>query len=318
MKNKSPGVLLASLNKIFFFLFSFSSSPFLFSQCETLSLLDFEKNQEQSFLISKEVLEFFNSGSSKTLASFFHPRLKITKEKLDAFYQLEKFRLGVPLKTSLYRGWKISSKEEVAQDILCEKDGVSLLSHYGYSHQFNFWVNLLGEKEQGVLMFSLVPVNRGYVIGSFQVVKWSHMKKGYEDWVREALKEKSKEISYLKLDIAKKLTLGGPFFKIEASKEIESLQKKLLLEKEFLEIYQKKLKTLELKSVKSVFNQNGIGLKFSYLPLDKRKESVNLEKDCLTIKDSLGALIQNLSGIRCELALKKSSSSSQESFFMAL
>ena len=202
MKNKSPGVLLASLNKIFFFLFSFSSSPFLFSQCETLSLLDFEKNQEQSFLISKEVLEFFNSGSSKTLASFFHPRLKITKEKLDAFYQLEKFRLGVPLKTSLYRGWKISSKEEVAQDILCEKDGVSLLSHYGYSHQFNFWVNLLGEKEQGVLMFSLVPVNRGYVIGSFQVVKWSHMKKGYEDWVREALKEKSKEISYLKLDIA--------------------------------------------------------------------------------------------------------------------
>jgi hypothetical protein len=142
------------------------------------------------------------------------------------------------------------------------------------------------------------------------------MKKSYEDWVKEALKEKSKELSYLKLDIAKKLTLGDPFFKIEASKEIESLQEKLFLEKDFLKIYQKKLKTLELKSVKSIFNQNGIGLQFSYLPLDKRKESVNLEEDCLAIKASLGAMIQNLSGIRCELALKTSSSSSQESFFL--
>jgi hypothetical protein len=316
MKNKSQGVRLAWLNKIFFFLYSFFASSFLFSQCEALSLLDLEKSEKQIFKISSEVLDFFNSGSSKTLASFFHPRLKITKEKLDAFYQLEKFRLGIPLNSSLYRVWKISSKEEIAEDILCEKDGVSLLSHYGYSHQFNFWVNIFGKKEQGVLLFSLVPVNGNYVIGSFQVVKWSHMKKSYEDWVKEALKEKSKELSYLKLDIAKKLTLGDPFFKIEASKEIESLQEKLFLEKDFLKIYQKKLKTLELKSVKSIFNQNGIGLQFSYLPLDKRKESVNLEEDCLAIKASLGAMIQNLSGIRCELALKTSSSSSQESFFL--
>lgn|GEM_PF-5335032 len=316
MKNKSQGVLLAWQNKFFLFLVSFFSSPFLSAQCETLSLLGFEKSQEKIFKISSEVLEFFNSGNSENLVSFFHPRLKITRGKLDSFYQLEKFRLGLPLKTFLYRGWKVSSKEEIAQDILCEKDGVTLLSHYGYSHQFNFWVDLFGEKEKRVLFFSVVPVDGDYVIGLFQVVKWSHMKKGYEEWVKEALEEKSKELAYLKLDIAKKLTLGDPFFKIEATKEIESLQKKIFLEKDYFKIYQKKLKTLELKSVKSIFNQNGIGLKFSYLPFDKSKKIVNLEKDCSAIKTSLGAMIQNLSGIRCELDSDGSFSSSEESFFL--
>ena len=46
MKNKSQGVRLAWLNKIFFFLYSFFSSSFLFSQCEALSLLDLEKSEK--------------------------------------------------------------------------------------------------------------------------------------------------------------------------------------------------------------------------------------------------------------------------------
>lgn len=316
MRNKNQGVLLAQLSKFFVILLFFSSS-FLFSRCKNLSLSELKASYKEAHKISNEVLSFFESATSSSLLPFFHPRLKIKKEKLQAFYQIEKSRLGSFLKPSLFRVWKISSQEEKAEKIYCEKDGVSLLSHYGYPHQLAFWINLLGDKEQGVLFFSLVPKEGTYLIGSFQVVKWSHGKKGYEAWVKEALQEKSKELAYLKLDVARKLSLGSPFFEIDATKEIEALQEKLFTQKEFSHLYKNKLKSFKIESVNSIFNTKGIGLKFSYLPLEEKKEMVDMKEDCLKMKDSLGPVSRELSGIRCDLAFKDDISSQKHSYFLA-
>lgn len=305
-KNQAVQLVWRNLSLRCFALF-FCSPFFLYAQssCLLLSQNDLMDISPSVTEITKKVSSFFETSGEEDISSYFHPRLKITPKKLEALYLIEKYKIGKKIKASLFRSWKVMSFEERAEDIYCPKDGIKLLTHYGYPYQLGFWMNLMGEKDQSVLYFSLVPKDKKFYIGAFHIVKWSHLKKTYRMWTKDALedlKEQKPFLAYLKLDIAKKLTMGDPFFTVDATEEIKKIQKKVLSEEDNLKFYQKALKGFDLKSVVSVFNSGGIGLKFAFQG-DLKISKDDFRKDCKRIESLLvkTELYSEVSGIRCDL-----------------
>ena len=302
MNKKNRVAHLVPLSKAFFILLGlsslFSPSSLKASSCQKISLKDISLEFPKVSNSVKKIKDFWETGEASSLEDEFHPRLKISKDKLSSLHFFESMRLG-SIKSILEQSWKVISTEQKPENLYCEADGIEILTHYGYPFQFNFWLKLVGEKEQGVLFFSMVPKEDRFYIGSFKVLKWTHLGINYKDWAKRAFETKNFESRYLNLDIAKKLTLGEPFFRLDAQAEISELQEKIWKdEKEFLAYFQKVLPDFALKRVATVFNSNGIGLKFSLV----LSSHLTLRNKCQKLKKALSvqAIYPFLSGIRCE------------------
>lgn len=294
IKKQAVGLALLSSLLLFF------SFPLLAkkSSCEALDGKSLKKQFPSVIPILEKISSFFESGETSEVIKDFHPRLKISEGKLNSLYHYEFLRLG-KMKARRSYAWRLASSEERSENIPCEEGELSLLTHYGYPFQLNFWYELKGESETNLLLFSLVPKEGRFYIGSFQVTKWTHKGKDFKAWTEEALQEKSLGLRYLKLDIARKLIFGGSSFTLEGTDEIKVLQNQIWKNKESQRSwYQAFLPDVPLAEVDSIFNSDGIGLKFS-LNLEDPQDLKGL---CHSIKNSLAQfyLLKSLSGVRCE------------------
>lgn len=283
--------------------------------CRALRLVDLEALGEKMPVIKllyssvEGIVSQIEAQDSKKLQSFFHPRLGVSVEIIDKVLSKITASAVGPLEVSLYKLWALNASQADSKGLYCEDEALTIYPQYGYPLQFALWISFLGKQELSRLFVQLVFAHDKWYIATFHAQKWSHQQKIYENWLAEAkqLAENKKIIeAYSFAEIAKKLTFGSGYYKLEATEQIESWQQSVMSTDQFASSIKKVLNDEKIIHTSPLFAQLGVGLLVRFL-LPKELSAVEIRQHC---ESSLAKLNKEMwfkttfKGLRCSYTLE--------------
>ena len=245
------------------------------------------------------------------IQKLFHPRLAVSTGALKQIYIKIETNIGKKVEANIERVWALYTKDGSSEDIECENDELFISPQYGYDFQYGVWVSILGAKELGKIFLSLVPTNNHLYIGAFHFQIWTHMKKDYIGWIKDAdidYKEKNLISAFIKYDLAKKLIFGKSFYRLKSESEIDKFIDENLNRKVWEQLLVDSLPSDTLIHATSILASKGAGLMLRF-SLDKELSSYDIKEHCKKVFRTLDKQqwFKKLHGVRCGYNLPQES-----------
>ena len=256
----------------------------------------------------KGVIEDLKTRNISSLVKKFHPRLKVTKYhvKTKIFGTLSSFIFTNP-SYSLYRVWALDAKDHQGFSIACD-DEYSMNLHYGYNLQFGVWIQIMSDVELGWIYTTIVPYQSGWVLASFDVRQLSSEEKQAQDWQKEAVADYDKKLinlSYLKFDIARKLSYTGGYVYVKNLDKIkQDIQQRFSDKNPLMDLIGPMMEGRTLLRAESNFAPGGAGVFIRYGVTWKESDN-NLNSQCKRIAKNILAIseLSSMKGVKCSFSL---------------
>lgn len=254
------------------------------------------------------VFKSLHYKNSSMLTDLFHPRLKVSEEifKYIMFKDLPKV-YGVQIKYKLLFLGGINAPEGRSEVVSCN-DNIKVSPHYGYNLQFAVLIDIIGDKEDGKIYFSVVPYNGDWKIGVWKLKQWSFLKKDPQVWFKDGVKDlnnQHKLLAYLKFNIASKMAHGEGYYWFDIYEKIEQ-QQKLFKKEEYL------LKLQSITALNDIFDFDGLymakGIGISLTIKLKNEENLkSLNNRCADITRQIINYqeLNHIEGVKCVFIMQE-------------
>lgn len=276
------------------------------SPSATYPLSDTDKKVRKHLEYITHQLNYINL---KELAALFHPQLKLSQAELNIFVKNWSGSLGGGLEISLRNAWKITPLDLNQHEYISCADDLSIYPHRQHDLQYAAWFQLSGQKELGRVFLTLTPIKDKWYISFYHFQRWTHQGIDYHDWMKRAdenLAKGKKELSFIQLEIAKKLSDGTRHFIIPDHLVIEEIFKVKFPKNPLFEPVQKILSEDKILNTQSLLTEKGQGGLLIRFQLPKELSSHDINEHCASVYKKLNEKlnwIQELSGIRCSYVL---------------
>ncbi|MBP9708467.1 MAG: hypothetical protein KBD78_12555 [Oligoflexales bacterium] len=275
--------------------------------CKTLKPVASQKydflGPEASSALEK-LLQNLRSENIEQLQKLFHPRLKIKKSDINGVISSIWASYGKKSSINIYKIMAVTNPEDQPELIPCQNETYAIRAQFGYPIQLAGLIQITGKKEIGYLFVSLVPYNNSFVIGAFHSWQWTHLHKDHQAWVEEAHKdfaEKRPELAWVKIDIARKLLDGKPYFQDEKLQEYSNIAKDLLKQEQVFTDIKTALLPKKIEYIGTSLTTQGISLLIRSR-LEKELSTNQLRAFCQESFEALNAKfpsLKELNGLYC-------------------
>ena len=254
------------------------------------------------------VMEDLKKKDSSSLVKKFHPRMKVSKYhvKTKIFATLSSYIFTNP-SYSLYRVWALNAKGREGTSIDCDAE-YSMNPHYGYDLQFGVWIQIMSDVELGWIYTTVVPYKSDWVLASFDVRQLSSEEKQAMDWDQEARNDYDKKLfnlSYLKFDVARKLSYTGGFVYVKNLDVVKNdIYARFSDSNPLMEFLKPLVEGRTLLRAESNFASNGMGIFIRYGVTWKESDN-SLNGQCKRIAKSILDIkeFSTVKGVMCSFSL---------------
>lgn len=252
----------------------------------------------------ENLLQNLRSENIEQLQKLFHPRLKIKKSDISGVISSIWASYGKKSSINIYKVMAITNPEDQPELISCQNETFAVRAQFGYPIQLAGLIQITGKKEIGYLFVSLVPYNNSFVIGAFHSWQWTHLHKDHQAWMEEAHKDfagKRPELAWVKIDIARKLLDGKPYFQDEKLQEYSKIAKDLLKQDQVLADIKSALLPKKVEYVGTSLTTQGISLLIRSR-LEKELSTNQLRAFCQESYEALNVKfpsLKELNGLYC-------------------
>lgn len=254
------------------------------------------------------VIDDLKKRDTSSLMKKFHPRMKVSKYhvKTKIFATLSSYIFTNP-SYSLYRVWALDAKGKEGSSIDCDEE-YRMNPHYGYDLQFGVWIQVMSDVELGWIYTTVVPYKSGWVLASFDVRQLSSEEKQAMDWDREARADYDNNLinlSYLKFDVARKLSYSGGFVYVKNLDVIKNdIYTRFSDTNPLMELMKPIVEGRTILRAESNFASNGMGVFLRYGVTWKESDN-SLNEQCRRIAKAVLDIkeFSTVKGVMCSFSL---------------
>ncbi len=243
-----------------------SSPPSI--SCELLSRgPDVQLLQQEATLHTflADLLSTLRSKDYDQLANFFHPGTRVGSKVGEKIELLLKNRYDRPWQFSVFRIWRLKSKEGskgLVRDCP-ESQSATIITQYGHETQFAIWLQIMGQNELGRLVLAVAPQHGKMKIVGFRIQQWTELGEDWEAWKTRAdtfLQKNNRIQAYFAYDVAQKLLAGEDFVIYPQQRALRNARDEIFTQPQIVKLINDQLKIQSIAYVGGLLAKEGTGI----------------------------------------------------------
>lgn len=252
-----------------------------------------------------ELVTAIKKGDDLRLQPLFHRRMNVSLAAIGEIYAKLANVYGPPIDLSVKQLWALNTVDGTPVDLDCA-DGaqaVKIRTMYGYPLQFGAWLQVMGQKELGLIYVGIVPAEGRWNLGSFNAQQWTHDGRDHAAWAKIAAKDAAKgrkQSAYAKYDLAAKLLDGGSYLAVDGRDELLKARDAVMSTADWDKSIRAALKDHDVIYTSTLFVIGGAGI----LARVRTPEEISVERLKIRCKQMATAVMAQswsagLQGMRC-------------------